>query len=201
MAQVYQKRIRMRYAALLALLASLIMVGLIFFGPNIILLRLTSNDQGSAQSRITLAQTALEIIKDHPLLGVGLNNYISAMHQYGQIDLRNNGPTLVHNVYLLITAETGLLGGAAFVLLLAFVLINCWRVFIKSKDDTISAISIGLFSGVIALAVHALSDYAIFADSRVKTQFWLLIAIVAAIVKIQENTELKAGHSFNSGPG
>jgi O-antigen ligase len=191
MAAVYLKRIKMRYAVLLALLASLVLMGLVFFGPDVILLRLTSNDRGSANSRIILAKTALAIIKDHPLLGVGLNNYMLAMFLYDPSNFR----LLVHNVYLLITAETGLLGGATFILLLASALINCWRIFIRSKDDTLSALSIGLFSAITAIAIHGLVDYDLIGDGRLSSQFWLLIAMVAAIVQYQKKETMKDIHS------
>jgi O-antigen ligase len=186
-AAVYQKRIRTRYAVLLFLAAILVLGGLVLFGPDVVLLRLTSNDAGSASSRLTLAQIALRIIMDHPFLGVGLNNYISAMLHYAPFNFDLNGnPYLVHDVYLLITAETGLLGGITFILFLAAVLINCWQVFIRSKDNTISALSIGLFSAITAIAIHGLVDYDLIGDGHITTQFWLLIAMVAAIVQYQK---------------
>ena len=193
MAAVYLKRIKMRYAALFALLGSLALIGLVMFGPDIILIRLTSNDQGSAYSRITLAQTALRIIQDYPLLGVGLNNYVSAMHYYDPSGFATNVITMVHNVYLFIAAETGLLGGLTFIVFLAAALINCVQVFLRSKDDTLLVLSIGLFSAITAIAVHGLVDYDLIGDGRVTSQFWLLIAMVAAIVQYQKNNETLPG--------
>jgi O-antigen ligase len=187
MAAVYLKKIKMGSAVALLLLASVAMAGLVFFGPDIILLRLTSSDSGSARSRITLAQVALRVIMDHPFLGTGLNNYISAMLHYAPYNIDTTGnPTLVHNVYLLITAETGLLGGITFISLLAAALINCWQVFIRSKDDSISALSIGLFSAITGIAIHGLVDYDLIGDGRATSQFWLLLAMVAAIVQYQK---------------
>ncbi len=198
MAAVYKKRIRTRYAVLLFLLAILVMGGVVFFGPDIILLRLTSSDQGSAYGRITLAQTAIKMIMDHPLLGVGINNYIVAMHHYDPYDFTVIGPTLVHDVYLLITAETGLLGGITFILFLAAVLLNCWKIFVRSKEDTLVVLSIGLFSAIIAIAIHGLVDYDLIGDGRITTQFWLLIAMVAAIVQYQKQDIQHASYASNT---
>jgi putative inorganic carbon (hco3(-)) transporter len=192
-AAVYLKRIKMGYAVLFALLASLVIIGLVIFGPDVILIRLTANDQGSAYSRITLAQTAMRMIMDHPLLGVGLNNYVSAMHYYDPSGFSTNVITMVHNVYLFVTAETGLLGGITFIVLLASALINCWQVFIRSKDDTLLVLSIGLFCAITAIAIHGLVDYDLIGDGRVTTQFWLLIAMVAALVQYQKNNETLPG--------
>jgi len=61
------------------------------------------------QERIQLIKFSLEMIKSNPILGVGLNNFIVRLPEYwqsGQIRLLQP----VHNIYLLILAETGLVG-------------------------------------------------------------------------------------------
>ncbi len=74
--------------------------------------------EGSARQRFAVLQTALRIIQDHPVLGVGLGAYGEANAQYtpalGQLD--------THNTYLNIVAETGLPGLALFLGLVASVL-------------------------------------------------------------------------------
>jgi len=74
--------------------------------------------EGSARQRFAVLQTALRIIQDHPMLGVGLGAYGEANAQYtpalGHLD--------THNTYLNIVAETGLPGLALFLGLVASVL-------------------------------------------------------------------------------
>ncbi len=63
--------------------------------------------------RVQLIQASLEMIKSNPILGVGLNNFIVRLPEYWQSgQIRFLQP--VHNIYLLILAETGLVGLAIF---------------------------------------------------------------------------------------
>ena len=67
-------------------------------------------DTESVSRRLQLNLAAVKIWADHPLFGVGLNQFIPALSSLPPID-----PTLrffqpVHNIYLLLLAETGLVG-------------------------------------------------------------------------------------------
>jgi len=184
---VRRKRISSWAAVLIAGTTSLILLGLVFFGPEIILSRLTSNDQGSAYSRITLAQTALAIIKDHPWVGVGLNNYNLVSPQYDVTAYVRQ--YVVHNVYLLIAAETGPVGLMAFLGFLAILLIQAWRIISRAPDDTVWVAGVGLFSAFVAVASHSMTDYALLGSLPVSTQFWLLAGLSAALIQRIDHEE------------
>lgn len=65
----------------------------------------------SAISRLNFGRSALLIIKDHPLFGVGLNNYLVSLSRYlptYQISYTTLQP--IHSVTLLFLAEFGLIG-------------------------------------------------------------------------------------------
>jgi O-antigen ligase len=59
------------------------------------------------------------MIGDHPLLGIGANNFALLLPQYVTAAFSQDWLYLVHNRYLLVWAETGTLGLLAFVSLLA----------------------------------------------------------------------------------
>jgi hypothetical protein len=73
--------------------------------------------QGSDAGRCTLQQLSLEMIKEHPLLGVGYNNFL----------LQSQGAFPVHNIYLLVASETGLVGLALFLFFIGRILRAAWR--------------------------------------------------------------------------
>ncbi len=178
---VQRKRISPQAAVLIAVTCSLILLGITLHGPDIILSRLTSDDQGSAHSRVTMAQTALAIIEDHPWLGVGLNNYTLVSPQYDTTTLVNQA--VVHNAYLFIAAETGLVGLTAFLGLLATLLTQAWWVINRANDDTVWVASVGGFCAFIAMALHSTVDYGLFGSSQTIAQFWLLAGLSAALVQ------------------
>ena len=73
-------------------------------------------EQKSLNERLVLAQNALALIKKRPLLGVGLGNFIPAqaeMLPFVRQDVNLLQP--VHNIYLLIASETGLIGLLVFI--------------------------------------------------------------------------------------
>lgn len=171
---VWRKRLHPGTALLLASGMALAVFGLNLLMDNLIGLRLTSGDQGSAASRVTLAQTALQVVGNRPWLGVGLNNYRHILPHYGA-----TGSTVVHNVYLLIAAETGVLGLAAFLLLLAVVLKHAWRLASRPADDAQWIVGAGACATLAGLVVWGITDYALLGAGLVTKQFWLLAALVS----------------------
>jgi len=84
----------------------------------------------SVSQRLQLIKVAILMIKDNPVSGVGLNNFVVRLPEYWQ-----SGQTRllqpVHNIYLLILTETGLVGFLIFFwfLVLTFKrLLHCYNV-------------------------------------------------------------------------
>jgi hypothetical protein len=94
------------YVALLIILLSL-SSRLSFLAPT-----------SSFSRRSQLAKIALEMIRYRPLTGIGLNNFTPIMEKYGYVSASTRFLQPVHNVFLLILAETGLLGLLGFLYLL-----------------------------------------------------------------------------------
>ena len=66
--------------------------------------------QTSFDRRSQLSSMAIQMVKDSPLIGQGLNNFTVKMDDYGIVAATTRFLQPVHNIYLLIFAETGLLG-------------------------------------------------------------------------------------------
>lgn len=95
------------------LLIAAVAVSLIF-GKNLSFLA----PESSFSRRSQLTKIAWQMFKDHPLTGVGLNNFTVAMDRYGYIPATTRFLQPVHNIYLLILSETGLIGTTGFLYLL-----------------------------------------------------------------------------------
>lgn len=65
--------------------------------------------------RVTLARQAIEIAGDHPLFGVGPNNYMRVLESDYVVDERY--PYVVHNESLMIAAELGIPAAVVFTLI------------------------------------------------------------------------------------
>ena len=117
--------------------------------------RLLSDDYGAAQSRIPMTMTALNMIAHHPVLGVGTGNYKNYYHDY---DRTPEGHTYlfeypVHNAFLLMAAEYGIL------VLLAYlaVMLRVWREAFRRSERLESSLSkmlaYGLGASFVAQAI------------------------------------------------
>ena len=61
---------------------------------------------------MTLQDIGIAMMRLHPLLGVGFNNYYVAIQTF--VEAQQVAPIYVHNIYLLLGAEIGVLGLLAF---------------------------------------------------------------------------------------
>jgi putative inorganic carbon (HCO3(-)) transporter len=176
-------RLKTVTAALIIGATFLLFVALVATGSNLIAMRLTSGDRGSAQSRIPLMKGALAILRTYPVLGAGLNNYTLYMPQYDPVSFHNwNGPAVVHNAFLLIGAETGLLGLAAFLWFLTSVMARAWRLTETASEDNLWVVGVGVLCGYVALSIHNTVDYALVGCSPMFTHFWFLAGMVAGLI-------------------
>ena len=74
-----------------------------------------------------MLEAGIEMIKDHPLLGVGPANVKEAYAIYKKQDAPRSRPPHLHNNAVQLWAERGILGLAAYLLLLGLVLRECVR--------------------------------------------------------------------------
>lgn len=80
-------------------------------------------NDGSLPERLALLRVGLLMFRDHPWIGVGKGNYLSAFPDYArQVDSRLAGqPKVTHNTPLQILADTGVVGLTTFVILVLLV--------------------------------------------------------------------------------
>ena len=127
--------------------------------------------------RTSLMLVAWEMIKANPMLGVGPGSYRFSIAEYLTPELRDVWRVEVHNHYLLRTAETGLLGGFAFVLLLGAALTQAFKV-AASPLPRYRAIGMGLAGGIVALMFEMLWD--IWGGFTYNALLWFLFGVIAA---------------------
>ena len=122
--------------------------------------RVFSDDAGSADARAPLNRAALSVIEQFPVLGVGLNNLGNA---FPLLDTTHNsrvfGPInhVVHNLYLYVLAEVGIVGFLAFLWCFVSVLTLGWMLR-NARDPVLRAIGVGGSAGLVAHLIHGLFD-------------------------------------------
>jgi len=132
--------------------------------------------------RMQLNRVAINMIGAHPLLGVGINTFVDTMKRYDTTGVTYYFPEPVHNAFLLVAAETGLVGLGLF-LLLMFMAFRAGLQASKSDDRFLSACAIGITSGLVVLAVNNLADVHLRTDV-LYALFWLLIGLAVAVKRM-----------------
>lgn len=138
-----------------------------------------NDTQKSVQHRLNMWENTFAMIKDTPLLGVGIGNWEITYPPYdkGDIIWEDQAPQRPHNDYVWIAAELGLLGIFVYAWLLVTLFFILWRLL---KTQNRSRVRQPLF---IAMSLMALLGHALFSFPReriaITLLFWTLVAFVA----------------------
>lgn len=153
---------------------------------------------GTTSGRLDLWQVALRIFEGHPVGGVGLGNYQAVESSYvtQNLDLTTSrfivvDRLVVHNTYLQMAAELGLVG---FSLLLAMLLLPV-RVAgraLARVDHALGDLESpmrGLLAGVVGMFVSY-----VFLSAEFEKPLWLVLALLASVpVLVRGRTEGPGG--------
>jgi O-antigen ligase len=174
----YQSRwVTRRTLGLLSLAALLPIAAFV----NVVVPRLGSFNDAAAQARLPLMQLAFSMIGDQPIRGFGANNYSTVLPQYLTIDYSQAWISTVHNKYLLVWAETGLLGLAAFLVFLISAVRNGLRVW-RTQDPFLAPLALGLSVGIVAVMVHMAVSLQ---HARAQVQLlWLVVGLLIAMTRL-----------------
>ena len=130
---IKSKKISRREMAVYSLVAIVFLVSLTIIFRQALIPRLDPENGGNNEAvseRMLTYQSAIELCREHPLLGVGIGNFTSMM--------KKDNPSLqgwqyqpAHNLFLLIAAEVGVLG---YLLALALFLVLILSIKTKGRN-------------------------------------------------------------------
>lgn len=137
---------------------------------------------GADKDRVTMWANTLPMIADHPQ-GVGPGNwqYLYPAYDSGEVSWKGGTPRRPHNDYIWMTAELGILGGAAYVGLFAVALGLGLRG-IRSQNPAMILPALAASTSLMAICGQAFFS---FPSERIasSTLTWLSLAIVAITAK------------------
>lgn len=117
-------------------------------------------DDRSIQERILKWKTAAAMVWNHPVTGVGAGNikvnfalYQAPVNREMRLPLKGTSEANVHNEYLQVAAESGLLG------LLAFLSIFGFWFYRRMKQDEWDPETLGVLGAVTAFLLYSLSNF------------------------------------------
>lgn len=110
----------------------------------------------STEQRLSYFGEAWQLIKKHPMFGVGIGNYTLAVHNEINANLQSWDYQPVHNVYLLVLVELGVIGFMFVFLFLCF-FVSLFLKLLKEKNFShLTIFSVFFFITIIGLFDHYL---------------------------------------------
>jgi putative inorganic carbon (HCO3(-)) transporter len=145
-------------------------------------LRFMCNDD-----RVAFYQHSLNMIKAHPVIGLGANTYMKNYKYYKNYPEYKGVVTIdtvyAHNNFLHMAAELGLTGFAVFIWFLIRMFKEAATIQRKLKDNFLSIAALSIIACLIAFLVNGLTESSLY-YSRVAAVFWYLIGLIFAFKKI-----------------
>ena len=183
-------------AGKLALVSSIVIAG---FATIVLLLtaidnpvkrRFIEDRYETAFVRVPLLEVASRVIEHNFWLGVGLNNYSFAAERYDYTPERIavQWPAPVHNIYLLVLAETGVFALLALAAFFVGVLGKGFKA-ARAPDLERSTYAIALTAGFTAMLLHGFVDYAYLSKSF---YIWFVAGLLVAMRWMPADSEAKS---------
>lgn len=159
---------------------SILLSGLYFFDSyySVIYDRFANAPDESGSIRVTLAEIAFNMISKYPISGVGLNCFTDVMKLYDPTNIVSWWPHPVHNIFILILAETGFIGFSIFMYLNFHFIRNAilgFKMRINPHSDYLYAALVSLFS----IAMFGMLGWSWRLDS-VQGLYWIILAVISS---------------------
>jgi len=156
-------------------------------------LRFMCNDD-----RIAVYRNTLQMIKVHPIIGVGTNNFMKNYKKYKEspeyLNIVTADYMYAHNNFLHMAGETGLLGLGIFLWLLFEFFKASMAIYKRLEGDFLKCVSLGVIACVVAFLINGLTESSLY-YSRVAIIFWYLAGFSLGLKKFiptLQNRGLKA---------
>ena len=170
--------------------------------------RYAATDDDSASARPVLWSASFDIVKDHPLIGVGHDKFLELSPQYAGEDQVVEEPLIEnvldpndvlgrfapHNDYLNVWLSWGTFALAAYLAILVATLINLKDAFYQLRDPFLKGIALGGLGALIAFCSN--SFFHNFFDSTLT--IWILAGLSLAMIKLaalERQAEMEAAWS------
>lgn len=144
--------------------------------------------------RIAVYLNTFNMIKAHPVIGLGANTFMKNYKFYKNNPEYRNIVTqdymYAHNMYLHMAAEIGLLGLGIFFWLIFVLFSECAVIYKKAQDYFVKIFVLSLSAAIIAFLLNGLTESSLY-SSRVALIFWFLTGLILSLKKFISSPETR----------
>jgi O-antigen ligase len=148
---------------------------------------------GGSSGRSDLWTVAGDVFSGHPIVGVGAGNFVVVEATYvlqpgsiSRIQYLTSVPHLVHNTYLQLLAETGIVGCALFLMVIAGCLRTGWRAIKRFEDEgqvEYAEVTRAVLTGTVGMLTTL-----IFISDGDDLRLWVLLALLPVLGTLASQT-------------
>jgi O-antigen ligase len=184
----FSRRLAVRFVLAVALLGGAIATVIVVGGDPLagrlesVSAELNRKTSDSYILRQNIWRATWELIKDHPISGVGFGGYWIAITKYHRASGEAT-PQEAHNDYLELLASGGLIGlsiGVWFIV----ALVATARSRLRTRDNYVRAVTLGALAGILTVGVHSLVDFGLH-----NTINALIFTVLVAIISLNTGDE------------
>jgi putative inorganic carbon (HCO3(-)) transporter len=139
----------------------------------------------SLVSRQEIWMQGLYLVRESPLVGIGLGAYprVAPYVLPHSVDQPGSSQPHVHDLFLQIALDTGIVGLAAFVVLLALAFRSAWYAYHARIERHLA---IGVLSALVAVIAHGVGDTIVWGTAKPSVFLWILLCLAFGFEKIRE---------------
>ncbi len=148
------------------------------------------------QERVYMWQGGINIIKHYPLWGVGMKNIAKVYPDYVNPKAKwKQGWGELHNNFIHIAAERGILTLIAFLWILIGCFIYAFRFYwkIRPRGDLSSVLILGFLTAFIGFVITGMTEYN-FGDSEIVMMLWFIMGLTIVVTQDYEKDGLREGN-------
>lgn len=156
-----------------------------------------SDFNGGGTGRTELWTVGWRIYQEHPALGIGLNNFRVESNRYVRrpgklefVNLISERPDVVHNAYLQLLVETGVIGLALFVGVIAACLRAAWLA--ARRFEALGDNRLGDLSRAVLVACIGMLATSFFLSNGADKRLWTILALGPALLGIAVRAQRQA---------
>jgi len=142
-------------------------------------------NDSSTSFRLNVYQSALHMIKDNWLLGIGVGNQ-NFREIYGLYMRTGFDALSSYNIFLELAVESGIFSVVAFVAFLSILIYRSVKFIFECVSLRTSVLMAISLTSIIAIIVHGLVD-TIFFRPQVQFIFWTMVAFASALLNPKNN--------------
>lgn len=147
---------------------------------------ITNNKYQSNSERLLMWNSAWNMFKDHPVLGVGLGQYTDNYQQkYISPKAKEPQQKHAHNNFMQMLAENGIIGFLSFVIMFGYIIINNLKKYMHNKNPY----SIMIAAMSLSLLLQGFTEFN-FGNSAVVKVYWLLLGCCLVLMNYYNKKEI-----------